>query len=734
MTKYEEIAGEHALRSGEKDRLGFSEIAERIASSIIDRPSKDGLVIGLDGEWGSGKSSLLHLIERSLDKLPTKKQPTIINFRPWLVGDRDALLKILFNDLADKIAHVHLNRGDTAKTTRRKAQKISASVRKFGKVLAEAGDLLEPFDAIMPGVGIVGKVTSSVGKVIGKDQKPQDLGNLKEKISQDLRDLGHRFIIAVDDVDRLEPKEVIEVLRLVRSVADFPNIIYLLCYDAERVAEAITSGAKVANGAAYLEKIVQLTVMLPKPEPFELRQWFQEDLQDILGSVSEDVRDRLRTVIDKEGGYQLRTPRAVVRALDSIRFFWPALREEKIDIADLVWIQLLKDNSPKLYRWVEGYVASVASISFGTAAVSDSETEEHLKQLIEVVSDNRLGDQMYRYMLAELLPGVEISYGDTEPPLKLYQSVDATERQRAMNCRRLASPDHYRLYFSLTRPTHAVTQFEYDSFWAAVDTSPGHISQFILKLHLQTTLGSLRKSDVLFERLRGLEAKIWSSQRAGNLLLGLGQAMDSAFKQVSTETNFIVDSWDRADRLIPIMYACLNQGHIEAINRHFFKDSPSLGWLTSILRREIFAHGKFGDDKKRREEWWIPEAQFEKACQIMIDRYRSTNLTTILETPRPIHIFFAWKQAGDEQGVQDFLKNSIENDQGLIDVLGIFTTSVVTSNRGSYTVLKREYVSAFLDYDLVMHRLTNIKDCGIAELSGRAMELINMSNRSKYTD
>ena len=61
-----EVAGEHALREGEPDRLGFGEVAERIANSIVDRASIDGLVIGLDGEWGSGKSSLLHLIERSL--------------------------------------------------------------------------------------------------------------------------------------------------------------------------------------------------------------------------------------------------------------------------------------------------------------------------------------------------------------------------------------------------------------------------------------------------------------------------------------------------------------------------------------------------------------------------------------------------------------------------------------------------------------------------------------------
>lgn len=725
-----EVAGEHALREGEKDRLGFGEVANRIANSIIDRASKDGLVIGLDGEWGSGKSSLLHLIERSLGQLPEDKRPTIINFRPWLVGDRDALLTALFSDLADKIAHVHLSRGDATQETILKAKKAAEAVRNFGKVLTRAGQLLEAIDGVAPTAGWWGKIVGGVGKSLDKEVKTPDLASLKDKITEDLRELGHRFIITVDDVDRLEPKEVIEVLRLVRSVADFPNIIYLLCYDAERVAEAITCGAKVANGAAYLEKIVQLTVMLPKPEPFELRQWFEEDLQTIIGTVPDLVRARLKTVIDQEGGHQLRTPRSVVRILDSIRFFWPALRDEKIDVADLVWIQLLKDGSPKFYRWIEAYVASAAAISFGTATVSDSSKAERLKALIEAASDNQLGDIMYRHMLEDLLPGLQASLDDNGAPIKIYQRVDQPTRQRAVDDRRLASPDHYRLYFSLIGPTHAITQSGFDGFWGAVDAGPDQTAQFLLDLHHQMALGSLRKTDVLFERLRGLEAGLWTGPRARNLLLGLGHMMDEAYRLNPSEENFIVDSWDRADRLIPILYAHLAEGEREAINKQFFAEGRALGWLTSILRRETFAHGKYGQGK-RHEEWWLSEDEFEAACQIMIYRYRSTSLATIMDTPRPIHLFFAWRQAGDKNGPSDFLAEVTATDQGLIDTLGMFVTPVDSSDRGRYYVLNSENVGAFLDYESIMKRLADIAAFGPPDLRDRAKELIAMAHMER---
>ena len=76
------IRGDRALASGDVDRLGFAEVAERVAASLVDHASDAGIVIGLDGKWGSGKSSLLHLISAELEKLQEDVRPTVITFRP----------------------------------------------------------------------------------------------------------------------------------------------------------------------------------------------------------------------------------------------------------------------------------------------------------------------------------------------------------------------------------------------------------------------------------------------------------------------------------------------------------------------------------------------------------------------------------------------------------------------------------------------------------------------------
>ena len=89
------------------------------------------------------------------------------------------------------------------------------------------------------------------------------------------------------------------------------------------------------------KKIVQMTVMVPTPETFQLRHWFAEEITQIAIPKNDDETARLKSVIDIEGGRQLKTPRSVVRALDSIRFLWPPLRDMGGDIADLVWLQII---------------------------------------------------------------------------------------------------------------------------------------------------------------------------------------------------------------------------------------------------------------------------------------------------------------------------------------------------------------------------------------------------------
>ncbi len=665
------LRGDRALQHGQHDKLGYRDVAERIASSLIDHASDNGLVVGIEGAWGSGKSSLLTLIEQALGKLPKDQQPTVINFRPWLVGNRDALLANLFGSLATAIAKIELERGDATSITFEKAKAAGEALRKFTVGVGRFGSLVE-----VTGNATGIKILEIGGKVLsyGRDatkEKADDrpLDELKESLVKSLRDLGHRFIITIDDVDRLEPEEVLEVLRLARSVADFPNVIYLLCYDSDILAHSIQKAAQVADGHAYLEKIVQLTVMVPKPEPFQLRQWFSDELKAIASTKSEDELSRLKSVFNYEGGRQLKTPRSVVRTLDSIRFFWPPLRDAEADLADLVWLLLIKDGNPALYRWIENYCATAAVLSLRTASVEEYERVEQVTKLLDSVGESYFDDRMYRHYFADQLAGLLVDFAQDGNKFKLHQNVNERDRDKAIRDRRLASPDHYRLYFALSGPSHALTQQDLDELWSAADGGVKDTGELILKWHKEAPDGSLGKADLLLERMKSFGPEILNATRSKHFLAAFSNVLDDAYRLRPFDPHWFNAIWDRAERLVPVLVSRLADDERSLILKSIFSEGTAIGWLTSLFRSEIFSQGRHGDRKKHEAEWIFKPTELDTISELMASRYRAMSLQDVLASVNPVGLLYAWQQGGDEDGARKLIAASGQIDEGFIETL-----------------------------------------------------------------
>ena len=115
--------------------------------------------------------------------------------------------------------------------------------------------------------------------------RAKPLPQVKGDLIEGLRELNRRIVVIIDDLDRLEPHEAVEIMRLIKAVADFLNILYVLCYDPEILADSLKCILSVDNGAAYLEKIVQVRFKVPQPEAFDLRRWFLEECLAFHGSA-----------------------------------------------------------------------------------------------------------------------------------------------------------------------------------------------------------------------------------------------------------------------------------------------------------------------------------------------------------------------------------------------------------------------------------------------------------------
>jgi predicted KAP-like P-loop ATPase len=322
--------------------------------------SPDGFVIGIEGEWGSGKSSFINLVSDALHS--TEDAPEIVRFLPWLINSREGLLKELFTEITEAALHIDVDEvqdrgwrkyvwtGHHSQQAERK-KKLKKLLSQFSSRLVQAGKLAE-----LSGLVGAGTVVEA-----GVNAAKEWLGNTslekeKRQIQKELRKLKRKIVVLIDDLDRLESNEVAEILRLVRAVVDFPNVIYILCYSREILAKNIATALKIEKGEEFLEKIIQVRFSIPRPEAFDLRRMFRHDLQQLYPDLLDSEHPqshldiaRLARIIDIEGGRALLTPRHVVRAVNALRFHaTPVL--ENIDIPDMVWLQLIRLQSEDLYE------------------------------------------------------------------------------------------------------------------------------------------------------------------------------------------------------------------------------------------------------------------------------------------------------------------------------------------------------------------------------------------------
>ena len=183
------------------------------------------------------------------------------------------------------------------------------------------------------------------------------------------------------------------------------------------------------DGRSFLEKIVHLVVMVPQPEPFQLRHWFAEELPKLSEPRNEPESRRVQSIVDMEGGRQLATPRAVIRVLDALRFFWPPLEQDRLDFADLVWLTLIKNGNPALYRWIETYCATASLVSLGTARIEDTERQSKMAALMAAVGVGWFADPFYRLHFEAQLPGLRANHSrSSTSEFELYQPVNNDKR------------------------------------------------------------------------------------------------------------------------------------------------------------------------------------------------------------------------------------------------------------------------------------------------------------------
>lgn len=329
------------------DKLSRSAFATTAVKALRHVTEQSGFVLSIEGEWGSGKTSVLALMEALLaDRTVFLKEPIVVQFNPWLVGERDALLRQFLSAIASK-----LEVADNAGV----GQRIAKELKTYGKLF----EVLKLIPGAEPWVSLVkstGDAFSAVSDATGaiSEYKTPDLEARRAKVAEALSGFDRPIVVFIDDIDRLFPAEVFEMVRIIKAVGDLPNVGYVLAWDSAYVGEALRA-ANVPQSATYLDKIVQVRLPLPKLsisakgrlvdeaiealDP-EARKWHFKDDEQRLSSL---YFSGLREVLDQ--------PRDIMRVFNTVSLLEPGLRGE-ISLADIVGLAALKVKAPEVFELI----------------------------------------------------------------------------------------------------------------------------------------------------------------------------------------------------------------------------------------------------------------------------------------------------------------------------------------------------------------------------------------------
>lgn len=205
--------------------------------------SKEPFSVGIVGDWGSGKTTVLNTIQEELEG-----KAYIIEFNPWYSHTPQQILTDFFKVMQKSLKDYY--------------SPLSNSLSEYLSVLAD--------------IDIDSKITK-VSKLISSKSK-KDINTIKEELQKCLNTFEKPIIVFIDDLDRLEANELFEVLRLIRNTAKFSNMIFISAYDRNYLEEMLQS-KNVASPSLYIEKIFNMEIVIPTKEFHTIRDTIITELQ-----------------------------------------------------------------------------------------------------------------------------------------------------------------------------------------------------------------------------------------------------------------------------------------------------------------------------------------------------------------------------------------------------------------------------------------------------------------------
>jgi len=323
----------------ESDSLNIKPHADALTNFIerCDTP----ITIGIQGEWGSGKTSLLNLIENNLDGNNPEHEANKGKFlqiwvNAWehslLSKPEETLLKIVNQIINDMVAE--LDKGDSAKEQIKSKFSVLAKGALRVATSAVAGD---------EATKVVDELIGDNSNVISELQ--DQLDSLAKTINENNKGKTARYekiVIYVDDLDRIDPPDAVAILELLKNIFNVKHCIFVLAIDYQVVIKGLKDkfGERTDENEwefrAFFDKIIQLPFMMPVSQ-YDIGNYVEELLiqigflskdQDVIDKTKTPIDDMIQEIVKLSIGGNPRALKRLVNSLSLIQIFADLKKEE----------------------------------------------------------------------------------------------------------------------------------------------------------------------------------------------------------------------------------------------------------------------------------------------------------------------------------------------------------------------------------------------------------------------
>lgn len=631
----------------------------------------DGFVVAIYGPWGSGKSTVLNFIQYHMEK---EHEPVVIQFNPWWFSGQDDLAFMFLVQLQIAIA-----------------QRAEAS-DELKQQFSRFAHILSP----LPGIG---GFAESAKRLL---DAPEGIVKLKADIASKLQELGQRVFVFIDDIDRLAAEEIRQVFRLIKAVADFPYVTYVLAMDKQVAIRALDTTQNIP-GEEYLEKIVQAPYELPLPDRAGLQRMLFPQLDAILAGTQDAHFDQYhwsRIYLKGIDGL-IRTPRDVARLVNALAVTYPAVLNE-VNAVDFIGIEALRVFCPGIYDVVR------RNLDMFTGNIRDyqSPSADELKAF-HAVWPETVGEstrQSIKDLLTGLFPKLEAVWGNTHHG---DNWLDKVTREL-----RICSPDVCTIYFRFSVPDQRISNAE---MLATIGCAalPQSFSAELLRLVEGKRPDGTTRARGFLQRLHEFTGDRIPIEYAPNAVFTLCSLGDRLMDQNDRPLGGIEIGNDLyvlycvADllRRLPVEDRC------ETLT-HGILNGESIAMPLMLVEALHHEHAGEGGAELADNTIVIPSGRLPDLALALLERVQKAATDgTLLQAPRLVQTLNWWNAHGSDGEVKTWLERQVESDSGLVVVLGAcLSGGTVTSGYSArrFDRLDPGWLAPFLDTDTIAARLDGL--------------------------